>query len=107
VAGLCRGAMEAACVEVVRSLDLLAGVAHSEVERRLDDASHLLQYMVAVALFGNASRAGEVPGRLRVLAGQGCVNAFWAAKKGVHDAQHGDLKLLIDDTERLARALRR
>jgi hypothetical protein len=106
VAGLCRGAMEAACVEVVRSRDLSAGVAHSVVERTLDDASHSLQDMVAVALFGNASRAGEVPGRLRVLAGQGCVNAFWAAKKGVHDPQHGDLKLLIDDTDRLARALR-
>jgi recombinational DNA repair ATPase RecF len=107
VAGLCRGAMEAACVEVVRSRDLSAGVAHSVVERTLDDASHSLQDIVAVALFGNASRAGEVPGRLRVLAGQGCVNAFWAAKKGVHDPQHGDLKLLIDDTERLAKALRR
>src|ERR1700722_1642579 len=106
VAGLCRGAMEAACVEVVRSRDLSAGVAHSVVERRLDDASHSLQDMVAVALFGNASRAGEVPGKLRTLAGQGGVNAFWAAKKGVHDPQHGDLKLLIDDTERLAKALR-
>ena len=106
VAGLCRGAMEAACIEVVRSRDLSAGVAHSVVERRLDDASHSLQDMVAVALFGNASRAGEVPGRLRVLAGQGCVNAFWAAKKGVHDPQHDGLKLLIDDTERLAKALR-
>ena len=106
VAGLCRGAMEAACVEVVRSRDLSAGMAHSVVERTLNDASHSLQDMVALALFGNASRAGEVPGRLRVLAGQGCVNAFWAAKKGVHDPQHGDLRLLIDDTGRLAKALR-
>jgi hypothetical protein len=106
VAGLCRGAMEAACVEVVRSRDLSAGVAHSVVEGRLDDASHSLQDMVALALFGNTSRAGEVPGRLRVLAGQGSVNAFWAAKKGVHDPRNGDLKLLIDDTDRLAKALR-
>jgi recombinational DNA repair ATPase RecF len=107
VAGLCRGAMEAACVEAVRSRDLSAGVAHSVVEGRLDDASHSLQDMVALALFGNTSQAGEVPGRLRVLAGQGSVNAFWAAKKGVHDPHNGDLKLLIDDTERLAKALRR
>jgi len=56
------GAMEAACVEVVRSRDLSAGVSHSAVERTLDDASHSLQDMVAVALFGTASRAGQVAG---------------------------------------------
>jgi hypothetical protein len=107
VAGLCRGAVEAACVEVVRSRDLSAGVAHSVVERTLDDASHSLQDMVAVALFGTASRAREVPGGLRELAGQACLNAFWDAKRGVHDPRNGDLKRLIDDTDRLAKALRR
>jgi hypothetical protein len=35
------------------------------------------------------------------------VNAFWDAKTGVHDPQHGDLKRLIDDTERLAEAVQR
>jgi len=34
------------------------------------------------------------------------VNAFWDAKRGVHDPQNGDLKRLIDDTDRLAKALR-
>jgi hypothetical protein len=106
VAGLCRGAVEAACVEVVRSRDLSAGVAHSVVERTLDDASHSLQDMVAVALFGTASRAREVPGGVRELAGQACLNAFWDAKRGVHDPRNGDLKRLIDDTDRLAKALR-
>jgi hypothetical protein len=61
---------------------------------------------VALALFGSASRAGEVPAGLRALGGP-CVNAFWDAKKGVHDPQHGDLKRFIDDTELLAKALRK
>jgi hypothetical protein len=39
--------------------------------------------------------------------GPACMNAFWDAKAGVHDPKHGDLKRLIDDTERFARALRR
>jgi hypothetical protein len=35
------------------------------------------------------------------------VNAFWDAKKGVHDPGHGDLTRFIDDTETLTKALRR
>ena len=107
VAGLCRGAIEAACVDVVRSRFLGAGVPHAEVEESLDRASHSVQDMVALVLFGDTGRAGEVPGRLRELGGQACMNAFWDAKSGVHDPGHGDLKRLTDDTERLTRALRR
>lgn len=61
---------------------------------------------MALALLGAASRAGDVPGALRSL-GPACVNAFWDAKKGVHDPGHGDLTRFIDDTETLTRALRR
>jgi recombinational DNA repair ATPase RecF len=107
VAGLCRGAIEAACVEVVRSRGLRRGVAHAVVEEWLDRASHSLQELVALALLGSASRAAEVPAGLRALGGPPCANAFWDAKKGVHDPQHGDLKRFIDDTELLAKALRR
>jgi hypothetical protein len=107
VAGLCRGAIEAACVDVVRSRDLGRGVSHAAVEESLDRASHSLQDLVALALFGSASRAGDVPAGLRALGGPLCVNAFWDAKKGVHDSQHGDLKRFIDDTELLAKALRK
>ena len=107
VAGLCRGAIEAACVDVVRSRFLGAGVPHAEVEESLERASHSVQDMVALVLFGDTGRAGEVPGRLRELGGQACMNAFWDAKSGVHDPGHGDLKRLTDDTERLTRALRR
>ncbi len=107
VAGLCRGAIEAACVDVVRSRFLGAGVPHAEVEKLLDRASHSVQDMVALALFGEARRAGAVPRRLRELGGQACVNAFWDAKTGVHDPGHGDLRRFVDDTERLTRVLRR
>jgi hypothetical protein len=77
------------------------------VEESLERASHSLQDMVALALFGSASRSAEVPAGLRALGGAACANAFWDAKKGVHDPQHGDLKRFIDNTELLAKALLR
>jgi recombinational DNA repair ATPase RecF len=106
VAGMCRGAIEAACVEVVRSRDLGAGVAHEEVERRLESA-HSVQELMALALFGSASRGGEVVARVRELGGQACVQAFWDAKRGVHDPMQGDLRRFVEDTERLTKELRR
>ena len=107
VAGLCRGAIEAACVDVVRSRDLGRGVAHAVVEQSLERASHSLQDMVALALLGATSRAGDVPAELRSLGGSACANAFWDAKTGVHDPRHGDLKRFIEDTEQLTKALRK
>jgi hypothetical protein len=61
---------------------------------------------MALALFGSASRAGEVVKRVRELGGQACVQAFWHAKQGVHDPMQGDLRRFVEDTERLTKVLR-
>lgn len=106
VAGMCRGAIEAACVEVVRSRELGAGVPHEAVERQLESA-HSVQELMALALFGSVARAGEVVSRVRALGGQACVQAFWDAKRGVHDPVQGDLRRFVEDTERLTKELRR
>jgi hypothetical protein len=106
VAGLCRGAIEAACVDVVRLRELSAGRAHEAVEHELEKALHSLQDTVALTLFGDTSRAGEVPRELRERGGSACANAFWDAKTGVHDPGHGDLKRFVADTERLTKMLR-
>ncbi len=106
VAGLCRAAVEAACVDAVRARKLGQGVPHESVERQLEQASHSVQDMVALALFGSSSRGGEVVGRLRELGGEGFVRAFRDAKSGVHNPVNGDLKQLVSDTERLTKALR-
>jgi predicted ATPase len=106
VAGLCRGALEAACFEVVRRHQLGAGVPHADVERALESA-HTLHHVVALALFGDTDHGNEVVTKVRQLGGQPCVNAFWFAKRGVHETQHGELKRLVEDTEKLAKALRR
>jgi hypothetical protein len=104
---MCRGAIEAACVEVVRSRELDAGVPHASVERQLQSSASSVQDMMALALFGSASRGGEVVKRVRELGGQACVQAFWDAKRGVHDPMQGDLRRFVEDTERLTKALRR
>jgi recombinational DNA repair ATPase RecF len=106
VAGMCRGALEAACVEVVRSRELAAGVPHESVERQLESAANSVQDIMALALFGSASRAGEVVKRVRELGGEACVRAFWDAKQGVHDPMQGDLRRFVENTERLTKALR-
>ena len=106
VAGMCRGALEAACVEVVRSRELAAGVPHESVERQLESAANSVQDIMALALFGSASRAGEVVKRVRELGGEACVRAFWDAKQGVHDPMQGDLRRFVENTERLTKVLR-
>ncbi len=106
VAGLCRAALEAACVDAVRARKLGQGDSHESVARQLEQASHSLQDMVALALFGSGSRASDVVPKLRELGGQAYIRAFWDAKSGVHKPIEGDLKLFVSDTERLAKALR-
>jgi recombinational DNA repair ATPase RecF len=106
VAGLCRGALESACFEVIRSRELAAGVRHIDVERALESA-HTLHHVMALALFGSTSRGGDVIRKVRALGGEPFVNAFRDAKAGVHEALHGDLKRFVEDTDALAKALRR
>ncbi len=59
VPGLCRLALEAACMEVVRRRRLSRGEAHAEVERSLSDAGELRR-LAALALFDDAERGQDV-----------------------------------------------
>ena len=87
-------------MDIVRARDLGAGMAHDAVERSLEKASHSLQDMVALALFGDARRGDGVAARLRSLAGPAGASAFWDAKRGVHDPLNGDLKQFVENTPR-------
>jgi recombinational DNA repair ATPase RecF len=75
VPGLCRLALEAACMEVVRRRRLSRGQPHAEVERALGDAEHLPRLM-ALALFDDVGRAGEVPARLQREGGPPAAETF-------------------------------
>ncbi len=104
VPGLCRGAVEAACQEVVRRRCLQRGDGHADVEDALQTATTTMQ-LAALALFDDSSRGGEVLGRLNSH-GRWAADAFNACRRGAHDSYSGDLKALVSDTERLARRLR-
>jgi recombinational DNA repair ATPase RecF len=75
VPGLCRLALEAACMDVVRRRRLTRGEAHAEVTRLLADAASLSR-LASLALFDEPDRGGEVPARLERDAGPALAGAF-------------------------------
>ncbi|MGB6456658.1 MAG: AAA family ATPase, partial [Streptosporangiaceae bacterium] len=105
VAGFCRSALEAACHEVIRARRIKAGVRHADVEKELIAAQKLRQ-LLALALLDDADRGGDVVAAIRQLGGQAAVKAFDAAREGTHERYQGDLRHFVEDTARLANALR-
>ena len=105
VAGFCRSALEAACHQAIRARRYKAGVRHADVERELTAAPKLRQ-LVALALFDDVDRGGDVVTELRQRYGQAAVKAFNAAREGTHERYQGDLRHFVEDTARLADALR-
>jgi recombinational DNA repair ATPase RecF len=75
VPGLCRLALEAVCMEVVRRRRLTRGEAHAEVEKLLREAGSLTQ-LAALALYDDAARGAEVAGRLGREAGAPLAQTF-------------------------------
>lgn len=75
VPGLCRLALEAACMDVVRRRRLARGEAHADVTRLLADAASLTR-LAALALFDDAGRGADVPARLERDAGAPLARAF-------------------------------
>lgn len=104
VPGFCRSAVEAACQETVRRRWLSAGRSHAEIEAELG-VSRTLTQTVALALFDDDSRGGEVRTRLNTY---GCWagDAFAGCRTGGHDAYRGDSVGLVNHTKRLADKLR-
>jgi len=105
VAGFCRSALEAACHEAVRARRIKAGVRHADVERELI-AAQKLRPLLALALLDDAGRGGDVVAVIRRRCGQAAVNAFDAAREGTHETYQGDLRHFVQETERLADAIR-
>lgn len=101
VPGFCRMALEAACTSVVRRRRLNAGELHDAVEQLLD-TNGTLYPRVALALFDDPMRTGEVLATLRNKVGPWAVEAFTGCNRGAHEAHDGDLEALVDGTSRLA-----
>jgi recombinational DNA repair ATPase RecF len=81
VPGLCRLALEAVCMEVVRRRRLTRGDTHADVERTLSEAEHLTR-LASLALYDDAERGREVLRRLEGEAGASLAGAFRSCADG-------------------------
>jgi energy-coupling factor transporter ATP-binding protein EcfA2 len=102
VPGLCREALEAACMEALRRRRLGRGESHADVEELLEKAKGLKPLM-ALTLFDDADRGGDVLARLNTAAGRSGGEAFRICNEGAHAMFGGDMVMLIRDAEKLAR----
>jgi len=103
VPGFCRSAVEAGCMEAVRRRRLAKGKTHDAVEELLT-ANAKLYPLIALALFDDESRTNDVMPRLKKM-GQWAIDAFTVCKMGAHERHEGELKLLVDNSKRLAQSL--
>lgn len=103
VPGLCRLALEAACIEVTRRRRLVAGQPHVEVEETLVAADKLSKKM-ALALFDDAGRTSEVMARLNRI-GRWAGDVYQRVNRGAHLPHGEDLEGVTRAAERLAREL--
>ncbi|SCG69825.1 AAA family ATPase [Micromonospora inositola] len=105
VAELCRSAIEAACHRIVWRRRVARGLPHDDIEAAIADASRRLTTTVALALFDDADRGGDVLGHLSRRHGSRAVAAYKACREGVHGAYLADLPGLVADARHLAAAL--
>jgi ABC-type lipoprotein export system ATPase subunit/energy-coupling factor transporter ATP-binding protein EcfA2 len=101
VPGVLRLALESACQQRIRQQRLAkSGVTHAQVEDLLRD-QHKLYPLMALALFDDEARAGEVLNRLNSW-GRSAADTFLALNKGAH---HGISRPDLDGYCRDTRAL--
>ena len=106
VPNLCRQAIEAACLESGRRRLLGIGMGVDEYEEMWADAPRLLP-RIAIALYGDADRAGHVYGTLNNKFGPWAADTARSCNEMAHSgAPEGtDLKEFINSAESLAKEL--
>ena len=104
VPGFCRAAIEATCIEVIRRRRIGAGEPHAGVEQLLE-VNPSLNARMALALWNDPGRGGEVAGRVRSW-GEGAADAWGISNRGAHAGYGGDLVELVRSTRMLCRRIR-
>ncbi|MET7747849.1 AAA family ATPase [Micromonospora sp. NPDC005367] len=104
VAELCRSTIEATCHRRVWRVRVGRGVPHADIEDAIEQASRRVATIVALAVFDDAERGGDVFGWLR-RHGPRAVNAYTACREGVHGVYLADLPGLVADVRHLVEVL--
>ena len=101
----CRLAMEAACTEVVRRRRIGRGEPHADTDDVLNDARTLM-HKLALALFDDSARTGEVLARINH-ADRAWADAVTWANRGTHGADDAflDVPSVVGSTASLTRWL--
>ena len=100
VPGLCRQAIEAACMETIRRRRIGRGEPHADVEDLLESLTST-KSLAALALFDDKDRAGEVLPRLNK-ENKASADTFRAVNEGAHEAMNGDVLAVVRNSEKLA-----
>jgi hypothetical protein len=104
VPSFCRMALEAAAIECLRRRRIGRGGSHADVEELLGRVNRLTVFM-ALALFDDGNRGGDVLGLLHRQFGGRAPAVFKAVNTGAHEPIDYDLRDLVRDTGVLARQL--
>ena len=104
IPGMCRLSVEAAFTEVIRRRQLRAGHRHVQVEADIE-AADKLNKRAALAMFGDASKGGDVLPRLNAW-DRSAANTYQAVNKGAHGGHRGALRSLITQTRKLTETIR-
>ena len=102
IPGLCREALEAACMETVRRRRIGRGEPHADVEDLLLSAQKLT-HLAGLALFDDIDRATDVMTRINKEGGRPAGDTFKACNAGAHGKLDVVPTDLIRNTEKLAR----
>jgi len=101
---LCRGAIEAACADLLRRRAAREGRPVDDVDERLKEAGTLRQRL-ALAMLGDPSRTDEVREELIRVGGPGAPGLVARLNAGAHGDLDGPVRDLPYETERFVHAL--
>ncbi len=104
VPGLCRNAVEAACITVVRRRRIASGQPHAEVETLLDIHSRLIPRL-ALAFLDDGGRSGEVLTHVNTRLGMTAGDVVVALNRGAHQLIDTSPEVLVHEAERIARTV--
>jgi hypothetical protein len=104
VPGLCRNAIEAACLDATRHRLLKEGTSFEQIDVRFKEA-HRLKERMALAWWGDATKAGEVLGRVKSSFGSFEADCLRAIDSGAHTLIDTDSEALIATAKKLAHAI--